>query len=187
MEKSIKNIGKSLMKADDFKRVCDITKYEVPEESGFYAIAINDAYDIEQPFCDELIERKHNLLYIGITKKGRTLRERLWEEELHSIRYGTLFRSIGAIKGFRPPKGTLSPKRSTYKFSKEDTESIIEWINEHIKVNYIISSLETADMKLIEQQLIHEYKPLLNIMHNPYKLKKLMELREECISIAREK
>lgn len=185
MEKSIRNIGKSLMNADDFKRVCDIIEYDVPEKPGFYAVAINDAYDIGQPFCDELIARKHNLLYIGIARKS--LRKRMWKQELHNRGAGTLFRSIGAVIGCRPVRGSLSNKNSNYKFSKEDRESIIEWINEHIIMNYIISSCSSEDMKSKEQQLIPEYKPLLNIMHNPYKLKILEELRNECIRIARDK
>lgn len=172
-----------LMNKQLFRRVGDLYESMVPDSPGLYAIRIIDVHDLPSPFCEELINRQHDLLYIGIASKS--LRERLWKEELNHTSPATFFRSIGAILGFRPEKGSLYGKKSrNYKFSEEDTETIIAWIKEHILVNFIIV---TNNLKEIETRFIKENKPIVNIDKNPYKMKALRDLRDECLKIAREK
>ena len=126
---------------------------------------------------------KHDLLYIG--KASVSLRERLWEEELHHARPATFFRSIGAILGFRPEKGSLYGKDTrNYQFSKENTNTIIAWMKEHLLVNFITIS---SNLGVNEDKLILENKPIINILKNPYKMEILNELRDECVRIAKEK
>ena len=182
MENYIRDIGKLLTKSDNFKRVCDISRSDIPPKTGLYAIAINDVYDIGRPFRDDLIERKHNLLYIG--KSQRTLRERLWDEDLHHENPAAFFRSIGAALGFRPVRGS-SKNGKNYKFSTEDTEIIKNWIDEHLSVNYVDCPIEMLDET--EKKLISNYLPLLNHTHNPKKSKRLSEVKKECRDIAMDK
>ena len=174
-------ITEDLMTLKNFKRVKDLSEYMIPKNSGLYAIRIKDVNDFPLPFCNELINRKHDLLYIGIATKS--LRERLWKQEFNHVSPATFFRSLGAILGFRPIKGSLYGKKTNnYKFSKEDTENIKSWIKEHILVNFIIAS---SDLEDIESKLILTYKPLINIDKNPYKIKEISDLRAECLRIAK--
>lgn len=172
---------KGLMSPQNFKRVCDLTEYQVPDIPGIYAIRISDVNALDSCFRDELISRGHNLLYFGIASKS--LRERLWRQELNHERPATFFRSLGAILGYRPIKGSLVGKRNTknYKFSPSDTNKIIEWIKSHLLVNFIATSDKLEDL---EEHLIRTYKPILNIKKNPYKMEKVSKLRAECIDIA---
>ena len=181
-ERSSTSIEK-LMNKQLFRRVGDLCESMVPVSPGLYAIRINDVHELPSPFCEELINRQHDLLYIGIASKS--LRERLWKEELNHTSPATFFRSIGAILGFRPEKGSLYGKKTrNYKFSEEDTETIIAWIKEHILVNFIIIN---SNLKEIETRFIKENKPIVNIDKNPYKMKALRDLRDECLKIASEK
>lgn len=173
---------KELMNQDNFKSVCDLSESTVPDSPGMYAIRIKNVNDIPNPFNNELTNRKHNLLYIGIA--SQSLRERLWKQELNHENPATFFRSIGAILGFRPIKGSLYGKESNnYKFNKEDTETIRNWIKEHLLVNFIIINEKLEDTEKI---LIKDHKPIINIKNNPYKMGEVSALRSECIKIAKD-
>ena len=182
-EVSISTNVDDLMSLHDFKSVCDLSESMIPSSPGLYAIRIKNVHDLPAPFCEELINRKHDLLYIG--KASVSLRERLWEEELHHARPATFFRSIGAILGFRPEKGSLYGKDTRkYQFSKENTNTIIAWMKEHLLVNFITIS---SKLGVNEEKLILENKPIINILKNPYKMEILNDLRDECVRIAKEK
>ena len=172
-----------LMKSELFRNTSDMSIKDVPSVPGMYAIEIVDKDLIRTPYSDELRKRKHNLLYIGIGRES--LRERLWREELNNHKSATFFRSIGAVIGFRPKPGTLK-SGSNYKFSKDDTEKIRQWLREHTKVNYIthpsVPTLEETEIALISK-----YKPIINIKDNPYSIDELSEIREECKRIAKSK
>ncbi|MBR6196298.1 MAG: hypothetical protein IKQ72_01720 [Bacteroidaceae bacterium] len=128
---------------------------------------------------------------------SESLLQRFWNEELHNEKPATFFRSIGAILGYRPVKGSLVGKKNdkNYKFSPVDTDKIKRWIREHLLVNCIVVTAYPIDTKegkenntkLIEDmetQLIQMYKPIVNIAKNPYKMVEVSELREECRRIA---
>lgn len=170
-----------LMLPQNFKRVCDLTENEVPNAPGIYTIRICNVHDLDAPFCDELIKRGHNLLYVGIASKS--LRERLWKQELNHKRPATFFRSMGAILGYRPEKGSLvdeSNKRN-YRFTIVDTKKIQKWMKEHLLVNFMV---QNEDLGTAEEYLIVNYKPIVNIQKNPNKMEEVKRLREECVRIA---
>ena len=171
-----------LMDEKKYAKVCKLTKNEIPDKPGLYAIRII-SNTLPEEFVKILKQRKHNILYIGISKDD--LRQRLWCEELHHKNPATFFRSMGAILGYRPPINSLSLKSRNYKFSPEDTNSIIKWMEDNLIVNYIC--LNEKPLKDIEKGLIKKYIPLVNIMHNPFKSKELKKLRNLCVNIARSK
>ncbi|MBQ0085172.1 MAG: hypothetical protein KBS65_02905 [Prevotella sp.] len=182
------NLGKAdeklvyLMESNCFRKVGVLNKMDIPEDKGVYAIRIDDINAMPNDFAKILKDRNHNLLYIGITKSN--LRQRLWEEELHLKRPATFFRSIGAILGFMPPKGSLSNTTSrNYRFSRDDERRIIQWMENHLLVNFI--SLD-CDIDKAEDYLIKTYKPLINISKNPCKLAILEELRNKCVEFGRD-
>ena len=121
-----------LMTLSNFIRVCDLSEFMIPDCPGIYAIRVIDVHDMPEPFYNELMNRGHDLLYIGIA--SNSLRERL--EELNHSRPATFFRSIGTILGYKPIKGSLYGKNTrNYKFSIDGTESIKTWIRQHLMVS----------------------------------------------------
>ena len=190
-----------LMNDDNFMKVSVLSDVMIPDKPGLYAIKIKDVNDLPSPFCDELVKRNHNLLYIGMASDS--LLQRFWNEELHNEKPATFFRSIGAILGYRPVKGSLvdNENKKNYKFCPVDTVEINKWISGHLLVNCMVviaypykdkdgkenKEEKKKNTKLIEDmetQLIQMYKPIVNIAKNPYKMVEVSELREECRRIA---
>lgn len=156
----------------------------VPDRSEVYCIRIIDIDILPKPFNTFLRDRKHNIIYIGVATGS--LKSRFLNQELRSNGHGTFFRSIGALLGYRPPKGSLISKanKRNYKFSLDDTQKIINWINSSLRVNWI--ELED-DFEQLETALINKHRPLINISKNPSALKLLSDLRQECVQIANER
>lgn len=106
-------------------------------------------------------------------------------QELFAKGHGTFFRSLGALLGHRPEKGSLVEKKNqkNYRFPKRDEQKIAKWIIDNLAVNWI--ELEEDVRPFIEKCLIEKHLPLLNLSNNPAKIQKIEELREECIRIAK--
>ncbi len=156
-----------------------MSSIDFPNVPGLYAIRIEDVDVLLKTISNELKKREHDILYIGIASKS--IRERLWEQELNFKNNATFFRSIGAILGYRPSERSLRLCSNNYKFSKSDKEKKITWIKEHLLVNFIKYDSQLSD---VEKIFINKYKPILNIRNNPYKLKYVEDLRRECVTIA---
>jgi len=175
-------IDKILMNEKNFKSAGSID-HLVPHNSGLYCIRISDIDKLPKPFNTFLAERQHNIIYIGIATES--LNKRFLNQELHANGHGTFFRSIGAVLGHRPPKGSLITKanKRNYKFSPTDEQKIIKWINENLQVNWVEFS---DDLENLETGLIAKYRPLINLAKNPSAIQLLAEMRKECIKIANE-
>ena len=107
------------------------------------------------------------------------------KQELRARGHGTFFRSIGAVLGFRPERGSLLFKKNkrNYKFNKDIENQIIQWINDNLIVRWkTVDSIKENE----ETKLIQNFKPLLNIAKNPLALSLLSDLRRECVEIANE-
>ena len=153
----------------------------VPDRPGYYSIWIDNPDNLPRLYAYLLQEDKTNLIYVGIATKS--LLKRLVEQDLHHKSPSTFFRGIGPILGYRPPKGSLAgtSNQNNYKFTKDDTASIIGWIESHLSVRVVEESPARAD---IEAGVIHKLRPLLNDTHNPASLDELAQLRKECREIA---
>lgn len=173
-------LEKVLMNEKNFKNASIIDNL-VPNLPGLYCIRIKEPNNIPKPFSNILINRKHNILYIGIA--SQSLMKRFLNQELRAKGHGTFFRSIGAILGYRPEKGSLLTKanKKNYKFKTEHESEIINWINNNLKVNWVTFQ---GNFESIETGIIQKHLPLLNIAKNPLPLKELSELRAECVRIA---
>ena len=158
------------------------TEKTVPDKPGYYSIWVDKANSLPEPFSTELRIRKSNLLYIGIA--SGSLKSRLVEQELQHKKPATFFRSLGAVLGYRPAKGSLANKtnKSNYRFSISDSEEIKEWIKRHLKIQF--ASVDIIERN-IESTIIRESVPLFNGTHNPKKSGELSKLRSECRRIAR--
>jgi len=175
-------IEKILMNRENFKNAGNIDNL-IPHNSGLYCICITDINKLPKPFNSFLLDRQHDIVYIGIATDS--LKRRFLNQELRANGHGTFFRSIGAVLGHRPTKGSLITKvnKRNYKFVSEDQQKIIKWINDNLKVNWIEFS---GDFETLETELIMKYEPLINLAKNPSALKELSELRKLCVQIANE-
>ncbi|MEI7474820.1 MAG: hypothetical protein WCK67_08570 [bacterium] len=174
------NIDKGLMNPQEFKNIPSIENL-VPNKPGIYCIRIKNINKLSPVFKKYAEERAHNIIYIGIA--AQNLYKRLLNQELGAKGHGTFFRSIGAVLGFLPLKGSLNKMKNkyNYKFSNTDEKHIMGWISKNLTVNWIEYS---GDFKSIETELILKYKPLFNISNNPYRLEELTLLRTNCLQIA---
>lgn len=170
-----------LMNEKNFKPASIIDDL-VPDKPGLYCIRVSNPQSLRQPFNKVLTERKHNIVYIGIA--SQSLKKRFLGQELRARGHGTFFRSLGAILGYRPESGSLKNKKNqnNYTFSLANEKKIITWINQSILVNWV--ALE-GNLNGLEDDLIKEYLPLLNIAGNPGRFREVIELRDECKRIGR--
>lgn len=154
----------------------------IPSRPGYYSIWIDDPDNLPQLYADWLRADETKLIYVGIATKS--LLRRLVEQDLQHKSPSTFFRGIGPILGYRPVKGSLVGKsnQNNYKFSKEDTASIIGWIESHLSVRVVEESPTSGNT---EAGVIRNLCPLLNTTHNPDALGELAQLRKECREIAR--
>ncbi|MDL2251227.1 hypothetical protein LJC12_00060 [Odoribacter sp. OttesenSCG-928-J03] len=175
-------LEKMLMNEKNFKSASTIDNL-VSLKAGLYCIRITDINQLPKPFNTFLTDREHNIIYIGIATES--LQKRFLNQELRAKGHGTFFRSIGAVLGYRPPKGSLVAKKNkhNYKFAKVDEQKIIKWINDNLNVNWVDFS---GDLESIETRLIDKYRPLINLAKNPSALQLLSDLRKECVQIANE-
>lgn len=151
------------------------------DESGMYAIFIDQYRNLSHSFATYHNDQMPNLIYIG---KSNSLFKRIVNQDFRHQNPSTFFRAIGAILGYRPPRGSLCGKRNqnNYIFGPLDTQKIITWVNEHLHLRYIPMPLREATA--LEPSAIALIKPLLNTTHNPNALPELKTLRRECRKIA---
>lgn len=175
-------LEKMLMNEKSFKSAGSIDNL-VPHNPGLYCIRISNINKLPKPFNTFLADRQHNIIYIGIATES--LKRRFLNQELRANGHGTFFRSIGAVLGHRPPKGSLTTKanKRNYKFSPTDELKIIKWINDNLLVNWVLFS---GDFESLETGLITKYRPLINLAKNPSALQLLSDLRKECVQTANE-
>jgi|MudIll2142460700_1097286.scaffolds.fasta_scaffold383001_1 hypothetical protein len=152
----------------------------VPDNPGYYAIFIDVPASLDKSFGNVLQERDTNLIYVGIAT--RSLKDRLVDQDLRGKSNSTFFRSIGAIRGFSPERGTGGRTGKNFRFSDSTAREIVSWIDDHLCVRWV---KHAAPTKAAEKGAIERFRPLLNIVHNADKLRDLEELRAKCRRIAR--
>ena len=171
----------SLMLEQNFRQISTLTENDIPQAPGLYVIRIKDTSEFPLDFTKILQNRKHNILYIGIA--STSLRQRFWNQELHAKGHGTFFRSLGAMLGYLPEKGSLNnyKNKSNYTFSESDKNKIIQWVERNLFINFTV---HTDSLNKIETDLIEKYLPLINIEKNPQKCQLLIQLRDRCKTFA---
>lgn len=162
-----------------FLNVNSIQEEFIPDEPGLYCIKLKEGIGFEKVFGEI---RKDRIIYIG--KASHSLRERLWKEELNHLSPATFFRSIGAMLGYLPEKGSLYGKTTrNYVFNDCDTNSIRNWMKESLMINCIPLPKHLVDSN--EKKLIEKYMPLVNIQNNPMASEEIRLVRKTCIEYAK--
>lgn len=180
-------------------RVDGELRAKVPTMPGIYAIFVDHSKDLLETSGERCVKEavksivkqmnegeagNRGLLYVGITESS--LVKRLVHKNLHGRGASSFFRSLGAVLGCAPCKGSLSsPKSSNYKFNKDDKAKIVAWIKEHLSVTCVDDFGSVADIKPFETVMIRKYSPIFNIKENGNPSEDLQNLREQCLKIAR--
>ena len=172
------SVEEELIKGD-FKSVSSLSADAIPNEAGIYCIKLREGSTLPSKFGKI---REDRIIYIGIASKS--LRERLYEEELNHKRAATFFRSIGAMLDYLPPKGSLYGKKTrNYKFSPENTDKIRKWMRQSLLVNFI--KVKKSEIGNYESSLIKKYSPFVNISKNPCASEELKIARQRCVDYAK--
>jgi len=179
-----KDIIIKLLDKSSFVPAENINRTNLPVVTGLYCIKVIDMNNsgFQGEFQKKFMEHKNPIIYIGKSDSS-TLKERLFQE-LRAEKHGTFFRSLGAVLGYLPPKGSLKMKKNkrNYKFSKTDELSIISWIDTYLEVSWVEVKSNIGE---IEKELIKLHTPLLNIIHNPSRLQFLSDVRKNCREFAK--
>jgi len=156
--------------------------FVVPQRPGIYSIFIDEPASFPAPFDTLQQQRNTNLIYIGIASKS--LFKRLVKQDLRHKGPSTFFRGIGPILGFRPQRGSLLKMKNqrNYKFSQQDTRTIITWINDHLSIRWV--EIDTRSHPSAEMTAIRHLCPIMNTTYNPNPSHELAALRVECRKIA---
>lgn len=180
IEKGIAAAEKSLLQGD-FISVGALSGDMVPNVPGLYCIKLRKGVRLPAKFGKV---RENGVIYIG--QASTSLNQRFWKQELNHHGAATFFRSIGAMLGYLPPKGSLAGKSTrNYRFSPEDTEAIRNWIRQSLLVNFVV--VEPSSIDDIEEALIRKYCPLVNIAKNPAASAELSAARDNCVAYAKSK
>jgi hypothetical protein len=155
---------------------------EIVDQSGIYAIHALDGECIPSPFCQYLTARNHRCLYVGKAVKGL---RRLVRYDLNGKGPSTFFCSLGVMLGYRPVPGSLVGKKdqNNFTFSTDDSRRLASWSSAHLAVAW--RGLDKLSVDALEVPLIEFIKPLLNVAHNPAKLRELERLRRDARTTAR--
>ncbi len=169
------------MNSKKFRAIPDVEN-KIPDMPGLYCIRIVNTKLLKTNFANVLQQRNHNIIYIGLASKS--LKKRFLGQELRAKGHGSFFRSLGAVLGYTPEKGSLRgmTNQNNYKFSPEHQKKIIEWINKNLLVNWVEVEEGLND---IENELLRTYSPLLNLTGNPGKLIEVTQMRDKCKRVAR--
>ena len=179
-EKGIADAEKSLLQGD-FISVGALSGDMVPDMPGLYCIKLRKGVRLPAKFGKV---RENGVIYIG--QASTSLNQRFWKQELNHHGAATFFRSIGAMLGYLPPKGSLAGKSTrNYRFSQEDTEAIRNWIRQSLLVNFVV--VEPSSIDDIEETLIRKFCPLVNIAKNPAASAELSAARDNCVAYAKSK
>lgn len=94
-------VEKMLMNKQNFKSAKDVDGF-VPQASGLYCIRIKNVHLLPEPFGTILLERGHDILYIGIASEN--LYNRFLNQELRAKGHGTFLEVWGLFLGTSPRK-----------------------------------------------------------------------------------
>ncbi|WP_208711891.1 winged helix-turn-helix domain-containing protein [Sinomonas sp. R1AF57] len=119
-----------------FRRVGSIDPL-VPNTPGIYAIRVIAAAVLPEPFRSHALSRDDRLIYVGQAKTS--LRKRLVDQELRARGHGTFFHTMGAVLGYRPPRGSSvgTANQRNYRFSPSDPARIIAWMDTNLEASWI--------------------------------------------------
>lgn len=159
---------------------------QTDDSPGIYAMFVREPGCLPSPYREELTNRGHRCLYVGKTSiRNPSLSRRLSKYDLNGEGDSTFFCSIGAVLGYRPQPGSLigMKDQNNFRYSREDKQKIVTWIDQHLSVAWQV--LSEAEANEFEAPVIRLVRLLLNITHNPSRLQSLRALRDQCRQIAR--
>lgn len=174
---------KVLINEKNFKTI-NSSEQDIPDIPGLFSIRIKDPKVLDTVFLNVLTERNHSIIYIS--RASKSLQKQFLNEELRAKGHGAFFRSLGAVLDYVPEEGSLigQSNQNNYKFSALNEQKIIEWIDANLIINWVTVK---DNLNAIENELLKQHLPLLNIAGNPGALNNVRVLKNKCREIARGK
>ena len=174
-----KELEKALMHGN-FRSAGEIDS-EIPNKNGLCCIRLSEHCRLAGHLKTIHASNPTDVVYIGMSNN---MKRRLGEL-LQGKGHATLFRSIGAVLGYMPAKGSLTDKSNklNYVFERRDKAKIIKWINANLQVCW--ATIDERDLiDTLGKTLIKNYQPLLNLKHNEKASLLLEKLIKQCRAIA---
>lgn len=172
---------KVLMNDKNFRKK-DECLSTAPDKKGLVVVRIKNLKGFPKSCTKVIKDRGHNIIEIYAEE---TSLKNFFESRI-SIG-GDIFRKLGTLMGYTPPKGSLveSESKKEYPFSDKDNLKISNWMNNALIFNWMDFS---ANFKQHHKDLDASNKPLLaNLPQNKETHEFLKELIKECEKVANTK
>jgi hypothetical protein len=141
---------------------------ELPSKKGIYIVTANStaALPIEMRKLNYRTLNDRPVIYIGIASD---LRRRDYKNHFGgTARNSTLRRSVGSLFNLRREQYPNEVGTNKYKFVDEDEEVLSSWMKDNLILHYFV----TDKSEELEEILIREYHPPLNINKNKSNINK---------------
>lgn len=153
---------------------------DIPDKAGNYIVCLKEGSKLPNVGIDFEMKTHNNLnvIYTGIA--GTSLRKRDYKQHFTGNNAGgsTLRKSLGSLFGYPKIARDKDPSNGKTKFTLNDEVQLSEWMQS----NLVLFFKSNMDHGKLEDQLIKEFNPPLNLSKNKNEVnlefrKKLSELR----------
>jgi len=137
---------------------------KLPDSPGNYIVVLRKTAKMPDAAVTPVYKSYmgYDVVYTGISSKS--LRERDYKHHFTGNNAGrsTLRKSLGCLMGFKQiPRDNKKDNKKT-KFGEKDEERLSDWMKE----NLLLFFSSQKDVKTLEERLIKEFNPPLNIQKN---------------------
>lgn len=138
---------------------------KIPDKSGNYIVVLREK--VELPVIDITpiynMYKGYRVIYTGISSKN--LRKRDYSQHFTGNNAGrsTLRKSLGSLMGLEKiPRDAKKPENGKTKFTDADEEKLSAWMKENLLLFFLCEN----EFATLEEFLINELNPPLNIQGN---------------------
>ena len=145
----------------------------LPDIPGNYLIVLRTASQLPQIEISpefHYIDYNNNhypIIYTGISTIS--IRKRDYQQHFIGNNAGksTLRKSLGSLMKFsKIPRDKNKPNNGKTKFNENDEEALSLWMRENLLLFYSVENRKKEQIEYLEQKLINDYNPPLNILGN---------------------
>jgi len=137
---------------------------DIPDNPGNYIVCLKKGSKLPDigVACEMKIYQNLNVIYTGIA--GKSLRKRDYRQHFTGNNAGssTLRKSLGSLFGYSKIARDKDPSNGKTKFKENDEIKLSEWM----KSNLVLYFKSNLNPNLLEDELIKELNPPLNLSKN---------------------
>lgn len=142
------------------------SKNSLPDTPGNYILVLRETAKLPDTEITPIYEtyKGYNVVYTGTTSNLRSRYKEHFED--NNAGWSTLRKSLGCLRKFQQiPRDKDNPENEKTKFNDKDEEFLSNWMQENLLL-YYSPETESMDKKTLENLLIKEFYPPLNIQKN---------------------